>query len=145
MKVKAIRIIRDQYQCQILIVYYMSIFYWKTLRIYFNLAKINLDIEEQHLVKHSSFVINEKRHYMVKRCSPCFIVNLDMKKAFDKLWRHCLFYKLLNQIDNSYWRAIVNYFENSRGKIKIDAQSLISSKISLRSLMRIIDIFMRIN
>ena len=63
--------------------------------------------------KHSSFVINETRHYMVKGRSPCYIVNLDMKKAFDKLWRHCLFYKLLNQIDNSYWRAIINYYENS--------------------------------
>jgi len=63
--------------------------------------------------KHSSFVINETRHYMVKGRSPCYIVNLDMKKAFDKLWRHGLFYKLLNQIDNSYWRAIINYYENS--------------------------------
>jgi hypothetical protein len=49
-KLMAILMIIDPYQCQILIVYYMRIFYWKKLRMYFNLAKINLDIEEQHLV-----------------------------------------------------------------------------------------------
>ena len=38
---------------------------------------------------------------MVKGRSHCYIVNLDIKKAFDKLWRHGLFYKLLNGIDNS--------------------------------------------
>ena len=67
---------------------------------------------------------------MVKRRSPCYIVNLDMKKAFDKLWRHGFFYKILNRIDNSYWRAIVNYYENSSGKIKIDGK--LSEKFKIK-------------
>ena len=72
--------------------------------------------------KHASFVINEARHYMVSGGSPCYIANLDMKKAFDKLWRQGLFFKLLDKVDNIYWRAIVNYYENSKGMIRINGQ-----------------------
>ena len=60
------------------------------------------------------------KQYMVSCGSPCYIINLDMKKAFDKLWRDGLFYKLIDKIDNIYWRAIVNYYANSSGKVKIN-------------------------
>ena len=75
--------------------------------------------------KHASFIINETRQYMVSGGSPyivCYIVNLDMKKAFDKLWRDGLFYKLIDKVDDLYWRAIVNYYADSTGKVKINGQ-----------------------
>jgi retron-type reverse transcriptase len=53
-----------------------------------------------------------------------------MKKAFDKLWRDGLFYKLIDKIDNIYWRAIVNYYANSSGKVKINGELSTDFKIS---------------
>ncbi len=67
---------------------------------------------------------------MVSVGSPCYITNLDMKKAFDKLWRDGLFYKLIDIIDNIYWRAIVNYYANSSGKVKINGELSTDFKIS---------------
>ena len=46
----------------------------------------------------------------------------EKSKLWDKL-------KLLNKIDNSYWRAIVNSNENSSGKIKIIDKILDEFKI----------------
>ena len=67
---------------------------------------------------------------MVSCGSPCYIINLDMKKAFDKLWRDGLFCKLIDKIDNIYWRAIVNYYANSSGKVKINGELSTDFKIS---------------
>ena len=86
----------------------------------FNFNKNQFGYRMATSCKHASFVINETRHYMVSGGSPCYIINLDMKKAFDKLWRDGLFYKLIDKIDNIYWRAIVNYYANSSGKVKIN-------------------------
>ena len=52
-----------------------------------------------------------------------------MKKAFDKLWRDGLFFKLINKIENVYWRALVHYYETSIGMIKIDGR--ISSEFKI--------------
>ena len=79
--------------------------------------------------KHASFVINESKQYFVNGKSPFYIINLDMKKAFDKLWRDGLFFKLINKIENVYWRALVHYYETSIGMIKIDGR--ISSEFKI--------------
>ena len=70
--------------------------------------------------KHATFVLNETRQHLLKGDSPCYITNLDMRKAFDKLWRNGLFYKLSDKIKNEYWRAIINYYSSSRGIVKIE-------------------------
>ena len=62
--------------------------------------------------------------------SPCYIVNLDMRKAFDKLWRNGLFYKLSNKINDEYWGAIVNYYSSSTEIVKIDNKMSGEFKIS---------------
>jgi hypothetical protein len=71
---------------------------------------------------------------LLKKCniggSPSYIVNLDMKKAFDKLWRDVLLYKLIDKIDNIYWRAIANYYANSSGKVKINGELSMDFKMS---------------
>ena len=35
----------------------------------------------------------------------------------------CLFYKLINKIENKFWLALLNY-ETSKGMVKIDGQML---------------------
>jgi hypothetical protein len=42
-----------------------------------------------------------------------------MKKAFDRMWRDGLFYKLKEKIDISLWRAIYNYYKTSKGMVKM--------------------------
>ncbi len=37
--------------------------------------------------KHASFIINETLSYYKKGESPCFVISLDMEKAFDRMWR----------------------------------------------------------
>jgi hypothetical protein len=96
----------------------------------FNFNKNQFGYRMATSCKHASFVINETRNYMVSGGSPCYIINLDMKKAFDKLWIDGLFYKLIDKIDNIYWRAIVNYYANSSGKVKINGELSTDFKIS---------------
>ena len=43
-----------------------------------------------------------------------------MKKAFDRMWRDGLFYKLKDKIEILLWRAIYNYYKTSKGKVKLD-------------------------
>ena len=70
--------------------------------------------------KHASFVINETLSYYKKGGSPCYVISLDMKKAFDRMWRDGLFSKLKTKIEEPIWRALVNYYQNSKGKVKIN-------------------------
>ncbi len=44
--------------------------------------------------EHASFIINEAISYYKKSGSPRYVISLDMKKAFDKIWRNGLFSKL---------------------------------------------------
>ena len=73
--------------------------------------------------KHASFIINETISYYKKGGSPCYVISLDMKKAFDRMWRNGLFYKLIGKIDQSMWRAIYNYYKFSIVKVKIDGNT----------------------
>ena len=46
-----------------------------------------------------------------------------MKQAFDKLRRNGLFFKLVDRIEDVYWRALVNYFSKSSGIVRINGRS----------------------
>jgi hypothetical protein len=46
-----------------------------------------------------------------------------MKKAFDRMWRDGLFSKLIDKIDQPIWRALVNYYKVSKGKVKINNET----------------------
>jgi hypothetical protein len=84
--------------------------------------------------KSSSLLCTSLALKLLKKCniggSPSYIVNLDMKKAFYKLWRDVLLYKLIDKIDNIYWRAIANYYANSSGKVKINGELSMDFKMS---------------
>ena len=70
--------------------------------------------------KHASFIINETLSYHKKGGSPCYVISLDMKKAFDRMWRDGLFKKLMNNIEQPIWRALYNYYSSSKGRVKIN-------------------------
>ncbi|CAF0878483.1 unnamed protein product [Brachionus calyciflorus] len=46
------------------------------------------------------------------------LIFLDASKAFDKLWRDGLFFKLLNNVPDPIWRILYNYYRLSKIKIK---------------------------
>ena len=45
-----------------------------------------------------------------------------MKKAFERLWRDGLFFKLIGKIEQPMWRAIYKYYQTSKGRVKIDGE-----------------------
>ena len=55
-------------------------------------------------------------HY-VQNGSACRIASLDAKKAFDKVWRAGLFYKLIKKLDPTIWYILKKYYDSSKGVI----------------------------
>jgi hypothetical protein len=47
------------------------------------------------------------------------VVSLDLSKAFDRLWRDGLFYKLHNKIAEALWRSLYVYYKESFGMVKM--------------------------
>ena len=48
------------------------------------------------------------------------VIFLDASKAFDKLWRNGLFFKLINNVPNDLWRILYKYYGISKANIKKD-------------------------
>ena len=72
--------------------------------------------------KHAYFVLNETIRYYNHGGSSVFIASLYAEKAFDSLWRCGLFYKLIGKLPDHTWRALVNYYEQSRVRVRLDGQ-----------------------
>ena len=64
-------------------------------------------------------MVNEIVNYYKNSKSSIHLVSLDTTKAFYKLWRHGLFYKLIDKIDALVWRAIFEYYSKSKIMIRI--------------------------
>ena len=58
-------------------------------------------------------MVNEAIHYYNSGGSLLHIVSLDAAKAFDKLWRAGLFFKLIGEISQVMWRAAYIYYSIS--------------------------------
>ena len=56
----------------------------------------------------------------IHRVSPFHVVSLDAVKAFDKMWRDGLFYKLMHKIDVFMWRLLYIYYKQSYVIVNID-------------------------
>ncbi|CAF0795404.1 unnamed protein product [Brachionus calyciflorus] len=65
---------------------------------------------------------NFKRPLLWQSGSKINLVFLDASRAFDKLWRDGLFYKLLNNVPNPIWRILFKYYSLSKIKIKYEDQ-----------------------
>ena len=74
--------------------------------------------------KHAYFIVNETIRYYNRAKTPLYLVSLACQKAFDKLWRAGLFYKLIGLTDDITWRAIVSYY--SKSKIMVKMSKLVS-------------------
>jgi retron-type reverse transcriptase len=68
--------------------------------------------------KHAYFIANEVVNYYKQGGSKIFFISLDASKAFDKLWRAGLFYKLIGKIESSVWRILYYYYKISTMVVK---------------------------
>jgi hypothetical protein len=70
--------------------------------------------------KSAYFVANETMQFYRGGGSGLHVVSLDAAKAFDKLWRNGLFYKLIDRVDKAIWRILFNYYNDSHIMICAD-------------------------
>ena len=63
--------------------------------------------------KSAFMMVNETLHHYDAGGSNCHVVSLDAAKAFDKLWRDGLFYKLKDITEPAVWRVLRNYYSVS--------------------------------
>ena len=70
--------------------------------------------------KSAFFVANETIEYYSFGKSNMRVVSLDAAKAFDKLWRGGLFFKLKNVIDLVCWRILFKYYSENFIRVSVD-------------------------
>jgi hypothetical protein len=72
---------------------------------------------------HAIFTLKETiLHYTEKR-SGVKVASLDAEKAFDKTWRDGLFYKLIPEMDITFWYILKIYYDTSAGTILLTVNS----------------------
>jgi hypothetical protein len=64
--------------------------------------------------KNAYFVVNEVINMYAQGDSRIHVISLDASKAFDKLWRNGLFFKLKNKMEPVIWRLLYNYYDKSK-------------------------------
>ena len=69
--------------------------------------------------KMAYFVLNETLHYYSSNKSKCWVASLDATKAFDKMWRCGLFYKLIGKVPDVVWRILYKYYGSSEAAVRI--------------------------
>ena len=69
--------------------------------------------------KSAYYVVNEVASLYRFGKSKLHLISLDATKAFDKLWREGLFFKLIEKVDDGLWRLLFNYYKGSKSVVNI--------------------------
>ena len=83
----------------------------------FNTSKNQFGFKKKSSCKLALFCIKETIIEYIEKQTECYLVSLDAEKAFDKLWRDGLFYKLIKKLDKREWFILKRYYENSEARI----------------------------
>ena len=75
---------------------------------------------EKTSCKNAVFLVNEVIAQYEQDKSNIHIVSLDAEKAFDKVWREGLFFKLKNHMEPALWRLLFNYYSCSKIVVKYE-------------------------
>ena len=81
-------------------------------------SKNQFGFKQKTSCNHAIFAVKETIINYIEKKSSCRLASLDAEKAFDKLWRNGLFYKLLDKIDTHNWFILKKYYDNSKACIK---------------------------
>ena len=76
--------------------------------------------KENSSCKNVFYVVNEAINFYHHGKSPLYIISLDAVKAFDKLWRAGLFFRLKEYIDPGSWRILYAYYQSSTAIVSVD-------------------------
>ncbi|CAF0893931.1 unnamed protein product [Brachionus calyciflorus] len=68
---------------------------------------------ENSSCNHAVFVLKETILNYKKKNKPIYVCAIDASKAFDKVNRQILFYKLIGKVNPLIWRSLKRYYENS--------------------------------
>ena len=66
------------------------------------------------------FVVKETIANYLDNGSSCRLAALDAEKAFDKVWRQGLFYKLIDKLNPHVWLALKQYYDKSSGVVRLN-------------------------
>ena len=66
---------------------------------------------------HAVFTLKETILHYTENRSGVKVASLDAEKAFDKTWRDGLFYKLIPEMDITFWYVLKIYYDSSKGTI----------------------------
>ena len=72
--------------------------------------------------KSAYFLLNETFQFYKRGKSNLHLISLDASKAFDKLWRAGLFFKLIDVIEPPIWRILFFYYANSKLTISFNGR-----------------------
>ena len=87
-----------------------------------NYANLNSHLNQFGFKRKSScklanFCIRETILEYIEKKTECYLISLDAEKAFDKLWRPGLFYKLRDKISIQEWYVLKKYYDGSQSSI----------------------------
>ncbi len=68
--------------------------------------------------KLALFCIRETILKYIENNSTCYLISLDAEKAFDKLWRPGIFYKLIERFNRQDWIVLKQYYDISRACVE---------------------------
>ena len=72
--------------------------------------------------QHALFTLRETTNYYIMNKSRIYACAIDASKAFDKVWRDGLFYKMISKLNWAYWRALYGYYNISIIYIQLDGK-----------------------
>ena len=75
--------------------------------------------KEKTSCNHALFALKETILNYTENRSGIKIVSLDAEKAFDKVWRDALFFKIINKMDSTFWYLLKIYYDSSQGTIDL--------------------------
>ena len=66
---------------------------------------------------HAVFTLKETILHYTENKSGVKVSSLDAEKAFDKTWQDGLFYKLISEMDITFWYILKIYYDSSEGAV----------------------------
>lgn len=85
----------------------------------YNVSKNQFGFRKKTSCNHALFVVKETILNYLNKKSGCRIASLDAEKAFDKVWRNGLFYKLLDKLNLTYWYLLKTYYDSALAVISL--------------------------